>query len=95
IIVRCFPRDENLDVMDMYLTNGGRAIPKFVVYDSEMKELAQWGARPAGAQAIMLAAKAEGDTVKEYWPKVVAWYQVNHPAETYREWEELFRRLPQ
>lgn len=39
-------RDENLDLIDQYLTNGGRAIPKLIVYDENEKELFNWGPRP-------------------------------------------------
>ncbi|MFK7971721.1 MAG: thioredoxin family protein [Bacteroidia bacterium] len=39
-------RDENLEVMDRYLTNGGRSIPKLVMFDEDGKELGTWGPRP-------------------------------------------------
>ena len=35
IHLRFLLRDENLDVMDKYLTNGGRAIPKLIVLDQD------------------------------------------------------------
>lgn len=47
-------RDKNLDVMDRYLTNGGRAIPKLICLQSkDLKELGTWGPRPQEAQQIM------------------------------------------
>ena len=47
-------RDENLDLMQQYQTNGGNAIPKTIIIDSESyEELAVWGARPAELQEIM------------------------------------------
>jgi hypothetical protein len=55
---RLILRDEHLDVMDAFLTNGGRAIPVTIVLDASTHEvLAHWGPRPAGAQAIMNEAK--------------------------------------
>ncbi len=36
-------RDSNLDFMDLYLTNGGRAIPKLIVFDENDNELFRWG----------------------------------------------------
>ena len=40
-------RDENLDLMQQYQTNGGNAIPKTIIIDAETyEELAVWGARP-------------------------------------------------
>lgn len=53
-------RDENLALMDQYLTNGGRAIPKLIVYDENGKELFNWGPRPAHIQAEFLRLRSEG-----------------------------------
>ena len=40
-------RDEHLDIMDLYLTNGARSIPKLVCLDSNSLELLfTWGPRP-------------------------------------------------
>jgi hypothetical protein len=55
---RLILRDEHPEVMDTFLTNGGRAIPVTIVMDASTNEvLAHWGPRPAGAQAIMNEAK--------------------------------------
>jgi len=54
-------RDENLEVMDAYLTNGGRSIPKLIMLDENLNELGQWGPRPQPVQDIMTRMKAEGD----------------------------------
>lgn len=50
ISFRLLFRDENLDVIDNYLTNGGRAIPKLICLDHELNELGTWGPRPAFIQ---------------------------------------------
>lgn len=60
ITVRLVLRDENLDLMDRYLTNGSRSIPRLVAFDTEGHELFQWGPRPAAAQEVFQAAKDEG-----------------------------------
>ena len=42
--VRLLPRDENLELMDQYLTNGkSRSIPIFIFIDESGKEVAKWG----------------------------------------------------
>ena len=47
-------RDENLDLMDQHLTEGGRSIPKLVIVDSATHDvLATWGPRPAPAQKMI------------------------------------------
>lgn len=41
--VRFILRDENLELMDKYLTNGNRTIPIFIFIDEDGKEVAKWG----------------------------------------------------
>ena len=56
-------RDENLEVMDMYLTNGGRSIPKLIALENEtLNELYTWGPRPASIQNVMNELKAANVT---------------------------------
>src|SRR5215210_566608 len=49
IELRLLLRDDNLDLMDQYLTNGkSRSIPRLIAVDSDVKEeLFNWGASPA------------------------------------------------
>lgn len=58
-------RDENLDLMDLYLTNGGRAIPKLIAYDENGKELFNWGPRPKDIQDKYWEMKNAGVPYKE------------------------------
>ena len=52
-------RDENLNLMDQYLTNGGRSIPKLIVRDNEGNDLFDWGPRPASIQKAYLEMRAD------------------------------------
>ena len=46
-------RDEHLDLMDQYLTDGGRSIPKVIFLDANTREvIADWGPRPLIAQLL-------------------------------------------
>lgn len=69
-------RDENPELMNRYLTNGGRAIPKLVCIDSDtMHEICTWGPRPKHAQEMILEHKA--NPVKEYsevQKEIQLWY---------------------
>ena len=49
VSLRILPRDENLDVMDQYLTDGSRSIPKLVAFSEDGEELFSWGPRPQAA----------------------------------------------
>jgi hypothetical protein len=56
-------RDENLEVMDLYLTNGGRSIPKLITLENKtLDELFTWGPRPASIQQVMNELKAANIT---------------------------------
>ncbi len=61
IQTRYLLRDENLDLMDQYLTNGGRAIPVLICIDGETFEpMGRWGSRPTEIQEYFLELKASG-----------------------------------
>lgn len=70
-------RDDHLDIMDLYLTNGGRSIPKLVVMDADGKETGTWGPRPAEAQALMDEWKAQDMPYKQKAEKLQLWYARN------------------
>ncbi len=53
-------RDENLDLMERYLTNGSRSIPIAIVLDDEFQPVARWGPRPAELQDFVLSEKRAG-----------------------------------
>jgi hypothetical protein len=55
-------RDENLEIMDQYLTDGGRAIPKLVCLDAQnLGEIGTWGPRPEPAQQMVREYKEKED----------------------------------
>ncbi len=74
IDLRILQRDDNLDVMDLYLTNGGRSIPKLVVFDTDGNELWGWGPRPAAAQEVFDQAKTEGLEKPALLERLHLWY---------------------
>lgn len=49
VTLRILLRDDNLDVMDQYLTDGSRSIPKLVAFGPNGEERFTWGPRPASA----------------------------------------------
>jgi hypothetical protein len=38
--------------MDLHLTNGGREIPKLIVFDKNNKEFFKWGSKPIETQNL-------------------------------------------
>lgn len=71
--LRILPRDANLDVMERYLTNGGRSIPKLVAFDAAGVELFTWGPRTASGQVHRAALVAEGLDYPAIAAKMVQW----------------------
>lgn len=49
--------EKHLDVMDAFLTMGGRAIPKVIFTDTGGFVLGDWGPRPAYIQEVMTEFK--------------------------------------
>jgi len=43
---RFLMRDENPELMDQYLTNGSKSIPKLIALDEQLNELGTWGPQP-------------------------------------------------
>ena len=71
-------RDENLPIMDSFLADGKRSIPRLVVFALEgpnaNEVLAQWGPRPAAAQDVFDEAKAAGLEKPQILEKLHLWY---------------------
>ena len=77
IDLRVLLRDDNLDIMNLYLTNGTLSIPQLVVFADDGRELFRWGARPVAAQEVFVAAKAAGLEKPQIMEKLHLWYGRN------------------
>jgi len=87
-------RDENLDVMDEYLTNGGRSIPKLVALDAgSMDERFVWGPRPEPAQEMMNDFKAnpDGRTKQDLVIDIQKWYAKDRGVTMQKELVDLMK----
>lgn len=69
-------RDSNLEVMDRYLTNGGRSIPKMIVIDKTKNEIVgTWGPRPKGATKLLEDYRAKHGVIDDPIKKdLQVWY---------------------
>lgn len=85
IDLRLVLRDENLDLMDDYLTNGGRSIPKLIFLNEDQEEIGMWGPRPADAQQIMEEGKAAGKEKAEITIDLQKWYARNRGVQIAEE----------
>ncbi|MHC5308729.1 thioredoxin family protein [Myroides sp. LJL116] len=88
-------RDQNLELMDAFLTNGARAIPKLIVLDKKSLEvLASWGPRPKLAQDVVVAYKQEhGVFDSQGGTELQLWYTKDKGVEIQKEIAALMQTL--
>ncbi|MEM9075896.1 MAG: thioredoxin family protein [Bacteroidota bacterium] len=84
-------RDENLPLMDEFLTNGSRSIPKLIVWDKDKREVAgEWGPRPSSATQMVEDYKEEhGKLTSEFKQDLQMWYNKDKGQNTLRDLVEL------
>jgi len=72
-------RDENEELMNQFLTNGSKSIPKLVALDTETKEVIDtWGPRPSIATKMVNDYKeANGGLDPEFKEELQVWYNKN------------------
>ncbi|HET9505032.1 MAG TPA: thioredoxin family protein [Hymenobacter sp.] len=87
-------RDEHPELMQSYLTGGGKAIPKLLVVNPDtLLEITHWGPRPAPAQTLLHKLKAEGATHEEYAREIHTWYAHDRTQTTQTELLALVQGL--
>lgn len=71
-------RDENLELMDEFLTNGGRSIPKLIAVNKNNEILFTWGPRPSLATKLVTDYKTEHGIVDaKIKEDLQIWYNKN------------------
>ncbi len=93
ITLKLLLRDENLDLMDQYLTNGGRSIPKLICVDGDLKEKFNWGPRPAELQDLVMDLRQKGVSPEEKSVTVQRWYNADKTLSIQRELAEGIKQF--
>ncbi|MDQ3550669.1 MAG: thioredoxin family protein [Bacteroidota bacterium] len=89
-------RDENPEMMDNYLTNRARAIPKLIAVNETLgKQAFVWGPRPAPAQELLRAWKKnpEGKSWDEFEKELHGWYAKDKTKSLQHEFIQLLHLL--
>lgn len=88
-------RDENDDLMNQYLTNGGRAIPKVIIICKEAGIVrADWGPRPKGASELMAKHKREvGPIDEKIKTDLQLWYLADKGISVQEELLEIMENI--
>lgn len=93
ISLRLLLKDEHPEVMDAYLTQGARSIPKMVCLTPDLQEIGTWGPRPVAAQQILRDYKEKyGDRFREHYQEFTQelhlWYAKDRTSTVYAELKE-------
>ena len=83
-------RDENLELIDAYLTNDARSIPKLIALDAKtLEEIGTWGPRPQTAMDYFYEMKNQGIDKPEMMEKLQRWYLADKERSIQMEFKEL------
>lgn len=87
-------RDENPEIMDMFLTNGTRSIPKFIFIDTETHlPLASWGPRQKAAAELVKTARENGVDAEVWKADLQKWYNQDKGVTLQKEIIELLFQI--
>ena len=84
ITLKIVLRDEHPDLIDAYLTNGNRSIPKLVAMTADLQqELFTWGPKPKYLLDLHAAFKqnSEGRSYSDFLDEIHLWYAKNKQKE--------------
>ncbi|WP_134398148.1 thioredoxin family protein [Flavobacterium psychrophilum] len=97
IELRLIFRDENEALMNLFLTNGSKSIPKIIILEKETMQLkGSWGPRPEGAVNLIKSYKEQYGIVDETAKTdLQLWYLHDKGLSTQNELATLMRDLEQ
>jgi len=92
IETRYILRDDNPGLMEQFLTNGARSIPKLIAIDRlSGVVLGTWGSRPKAAQVLHDEQKAAGLDKPLIAENIQRWYLADKGISLQREFADLAR----
>ena len=85
-------RDKNLDLIDMFQTQGKRSIPILVLTDERYQLLGHWGPRPAPSQKWVDQARLSDDGSGKWKEGLQLWYNNDKQSHLELEFIELIEQ---
>ena len=87
-------RDENLDLMGLFLTNGGRNIPKLIALDKDNNVLDLWGPRPTVATKMVIDYKEKNGALDpQFKQDLQVWYNKDKGKSVQADFVNLVAKL--
>ena len=94
ISLKVILRDENLALMDLFLTNGGRAIPKLIALDKDNNVIDSWGPRPATATKMVADYKEKNGVLDpEFKQDLQVWYNKDKGKSVQEDFVSLVKKF--
>ncbi len=85
-------RDSEPFLIDNYLTNGSKSIPKLIIKDESDTDLFVWGPRPKGAAEVLSNLKAENADAETTKVAIQNWYNADKGISLTEELLQFFDR---
>jgi len=85
-------RDENEALMNQYLTNGSKSIPKIIIVDANNKVINSWGPRPSIATKMVVDYKEQnGSLDADFKKNLQIWYNKDKGNNTQEDIVKLLK----
>mgnify|MGYP003341301246 CR=1 FL=1 len=85
-------RDQHHQLIDAFLTNGARAVPKLIQLNDHFEVMGIWGPRPAEAQQLIIQIKSNPETAPHYKDELHKWYAQNKGQAIEQELAQLLEQ---
>ncbi|WP_405611460.1 thioredoxin family protein [Polaribacter sp. Asnod1-A03] len=86
-------RDDNEELMDLFLTNGNKAIPKLIALDKDNNVINTWGPRPTTATQMVADYKAANGSVDaQFKQDLQVWYNKNKGENVQEDFIKLLKK---
>ena len=87
-------RDDHEELMNLFLTNGGRAIPKLIALDSNNNVIDTWGPRPTTATKMVADYKAKhGSLDADFKQNLQVWYNKDKGKDVQNDFIEIVKNI--
>ena len=85
-------RDENEALMNQFLTNGSKSIPKIIIVDNQNNVVNSWGPRPSIATKMVLDYKEQNGSLDANFKKnLQVWYNKDKGSNTQEDLVKLLK----
>ena len=89
ITLKIIWRDTPPIMIEDYLTNGGKSIPKLIIRNKNEIDLCVWGPRPKACQVLFEELKTKGAEFEEQKIELQNWYNVNKGVDIQKELTDI------